>query len=127
MNKMICEKFDSIEACELYTRNSLQNQSVFSPTHAQLQQRTAVHHQCDICTKSFTRSSDLTKHKLIHSGIKKYQCDVCSKSLTRKDKLAQHMLIPVSYTHLDVYKRQVLTRIKTTAESTILQKWKIQS
>ena len=58
MNKMICEKLDSIEACELYTRNSLQNQSVFSPTHAQLQQRTAVQHQCDICTKSFTRSSD---------------------------------------------------------------------
>ena len=60
MNKIICEKVNPIEACELYTGNSLQNQSVFLPTTAQLQQCAPVNrnnkNQCDICTKSFTQS-----------------------------------------------------------------------
>ena len=87
----MCEKLDSIEACELNTRNSLKNQS-FSPTPVPLQQCTPVHknnnRQCDICTKSFTRSDSLTQHKLVHSGIKQYQCDVCTISFTEIDHLA---------------------------------------
>ncbi|KYO39083.1 hypothetical protein Y1Q_0000096 [Alligator mississippiensis] len=50
-------------------------------------------HQCSECGKSFAQSSYLTKHWLVHQGEKPYHCPECGKSFTRSTYLAQHQLI----------------------------------
>ena len=65
-------------------------------------------HECDVCNITFTQFSGLSQHKQIHSGIKNYECDVCHKTFIYSSSLSRHKHIhAVSYTHLDVYKRQV--------------------
>ena len=49
-------------------------------------------HQCDSCSKTFTRATHLKRHQLTHSGIKNFQCSVCNKRFTRIDHLNLHML-----------------------------------
>ena len=124
MNEIICEKVDSFETCEIYTRNSFQNKSVFSPTTAKLQHCTPVNRnnkkQCDICAKSFTESGSLAQHELIHSGIKNYQCDVCTKSFTRSSNLAQHKLI-----HSGIKKYQCDVCSKSFIQSSTLARHKL--
>jgi len=47
--------------------------------------------KCKICeAKTFSRQSDLERHKMIHSGAKLFFCDVCNKGFARRDKLKDH-------------------------------------
>ena len=80
-------------------------------------------YHCNICQKSFMDSTALRNHKLIHAGIKNYQCDICNKKYTTSSNLKNHKLIhagTVSYTHLDVYKRQILVRISSQKTTVII-------
>ncbi|CAB0029420.1 unnamed protein product, partial [Trichogramma brassicae] len=47
---------------------------------------------CNLCNRSFTRLSHLTRHMLIHNGYKPYRCNLCNQSFTRNDELTRHML-----------------------------------
>lgn len=42
---------------------------------------------CTQCTKSFSSSSALIKHKLTHSDERKFVCPICSRGFKRQDHL----------------------------------------
>ena len=48
---------------------------------------------CDVCTKAFTQSHDLKRHKRIHSSHKPFVCSLCSKAFTQNGQLKIHMII----------------------------------
>ena len=43
---------------------------------------------CEICGKRFSESSNLSKHKKIHS--RSFRCAVCGKDFSRADQLRKH-------------------------------------
>ncbi|KIK46672.1 hypothetical protein CY34DRAFT_39442, partial [Suillus luteus UH-Slu-Lm8-n1] len=45
---------------------------------------------CSSCHKSFSRKGDLTRHQLLHTGIKPYKCDSCPKSFAQRSGLNTH-------------------------------------
>ncbi|CAC5360232.1 KRAB [Mytilus coruscus] len=46
--------------------------------------------QCDTCLKTFSRHSDLTRHKFTIHGSSFFSCDKCNKKFNRKDKFVEH-------------------------------------
>ena len=50
-------------------------------------------YKCDLCNKSFTESSNLTKHKQSHKGEKLHKCNFCGKSFTTSGELTIHKQI----------------------------------
>ena len=40
-----------------------------------------------LCKSTFSQSSILSKHKMIHTVLKQYECEICKKTFSRKDSL----------------------------------------
>ncbi|KAL8559963.1 hypothetical protein ACOMHN_041434 [Nucella lapillus] len=49
---------------------------------------------CQVCSKSFTRATNLKKHRMIHTGQRPFMCEVCSRTFTRADDLKKHKVHP---------------------------------
>jgi KRAB domain-containing zinc finger protein len=47
---------------------------------------------CDICGKPL-KISNITYHKMIHSGKRPYSCDICEKTFTNKCGMVNHKRI----------------------------------
>lgn len=41
--------------------------------------------------KGFTRRTDLKKHAYFHTGVKPFKCSICSKTFSRNTNLTKHM------------------------------------
>lgn len=50
-------------------------------------------HTCCICHRSFTSSSDLRRHEVIHSQDKPFKCVDCGKCFKRSDHLRKHAVM----------------------------------
>lgn len=45
---------------------------------------------CEICKQTFTTKGNLRRHKMSHSGEKRFECEVCKKRFRRSSHLAEH-------------------------------------
>ena len=65
---------------------------------------------CDSCDRKYTRKDNLRRHKKFECGKEpQFYCSHCPYRAKYKGTLQVHIALkPVSYTHLDVYKRQSL-------------------
>ncbi|KAF8165557.1 hypothetical protein B0H34DRAFT_243418 [Crassisporium funariophilum] len=52
--------------------------------------KTVSQWRCSECPKSFGRKGDLTRHKLLHDGIKPHVCDECEKAFSQYSGLKTH-------------------------------------
>lgn len=46
--------------------------------------------QCDVCNKTFSRQSNLNRHKLSVHGSSCFSCAKCDKTFNRKDAFLRH-------------------------------------
>ena len=47
-------------------------------------------HQCRVCSKAFSQSSNLITHMRKHAGVKPFACDLCDEAFQKKVDLRRH-------------------------------------
>ncbi|XP_061735950.1 zinc finger E-box-binding homeobox 2a isoform X2 [Nerophis ophidion] len=67
-------------------------------------------HQCAICSKAFKHKHHLIEHSRLHSGEKPYQCDKCGKRFSHSGSYSQHMNHRYSYCKREAEERQAGSR-----------------
>ncbi|XP_050077652.1 zinc finger protein 677-like [Anopheles maculipalpis] len=51
---------------------------------------------CDICLKTFTRTSSLNHHKqVLHAGVRQHVCHICDRTFGKGDSLNTHLALHV--------------------------------
>jgi KRAB domain-containing zinc finger protein len=48
---------------------------------------------CEVCHKTLSDQSSLTRHQRVHNGERPYTCDVCNKAFIDKSSLITHQRI----------------------------------
>lgn len=48
--------------------------------------------RCDVCHKTFSTRTNLTRHKITHEGRKPYVCNICGNAFTQNGSLKSHMV-----------------------------------
>ncbi|KAM4609173.1 zinc finger E-box-binding homeobox 2a isoform 1-T1 [Polymixia lowei] len=67
-------------------------------------------HQCQICKKAFKHKHHLIEHSRLHSGEKPYQCDKCGKRFSHSGSYSQHMNHRYSYCKREAEEREAAER-----------------
>merc|ERR1712129_274133 len=58
--------------------------------HQNIHQPVRAKYQCKFCDKSYSTSSNVATHTVVHTGEKKYQCTFCELNFFRSDSLSRH-------------------------------------
>uniref|UniRef100_A0A8C5DV24 C2H2-type domain-containing protein n=1 Tax=Gouania willdenowi TaxID=441366 RepID=A0A8C5DV24_GOUWI len=67
-------------------------------------------HQCHVCQKAFKHKHHLIEHSRLHSGEKPYQCDKCGKRFSHSGSYSQHMNHRYSYCKKEALEKEALER-----------------
>ena len=74
-------------------------------------------YKCEICDKTFNRSSYLGEHKRIHTGEKLYKCDTCKKAFTHKGSLAYHKRLDKCITAATFDAKKIINKDSSTNQN----------